>query len=819
MKDNRHAIWSDQQIIEWNEGYPIGNGRLGAMVLGGALNERIGLNHDMLLRRYWKYQKRNFAEIIPEMRSLCLDEKWDEAHELVLTKLPSSGRPLYVNPLMPASDLGLFQEARDGAQDDIKNYSRTLDMETGIVTVEYEIDGVLYKREHFCSWHAGVIVVRLNSPNRVGHLSGQVTLSRLLDPDCEISGSSKLGEVALECEFEEGVRFATAVKVLQHGGRLTNGRREYTPIGGEIPGPDLNGMSFIFREPEALERSAGVSTCFDSCDEVTLLIAVSTDDEADNPLEYCLNKLADVPADYEELKRQHIADHKSIYNRVSLNIAEQHTSRTTADLIKEAIDTDQSSPELVEKMFNMGRYMAINSGRPAPAGQPFSTPITLQGIWNQDRRPAWDCDYHLDLNFTMCYWPLEMVNLSDHLIPVMDWVEHVLPQARIACQDMFGCDGVWFAGCCDRNTLGNSDDLGFYWASGAPWVAQILWHHWEYSGDVDFLRDRLYPFLKELATFYKGALWENEDGQLVIFPGYSPEMGIKNRKRYCAISSPSTMDIELSREVLTNVLAASELLGMDDNMRAEWSQMLSKIPQPVIGERGDLLEWMEDHEPVDPGHRHRSHFVSMSPGDRITPEDTPEYSEAIRKSLEVRQTSGRDRGCSLTWVWDQHIRSRLYEGDKAMFEFNFNAKNHVMDNLLMSLLDWRETSTTLNWFQRRIFQIEAGIGMVASIAEMFFQDRRGLLRLLPALPTSLADGNLTGFRARGGFEVDLAWKAGKLTEAKITSLRGTPCRVKFFGGETAVNVEADGKSQKLTVADACIEFPTETGKTYTITPA
>ncbi len=808
--ESQHVIWSHKPAGEWAEGYPIGNGRIGGMVLGDPLCDRVGLNHDRLWRNFWSYQEHHTAEIMPEIRRLCLEGKWDDAHDLLLTRIPASGAALYVNPMVPACDLGIYPFH---GSDPISDYQRQLDMDTGIVTLSYTAGGIRYTREYFSSWPEGVMVIRL-SAGQAARIRGEVTLSRLLDPDCVVTGNSKLGEVVLQGEFEEGVRFATVVRVVQHGGRLTGGRTEYQPPAGQMPPKDLNGLQFIFREKDPPGPPMGVSTCFDCADEVLLLAAIGTEDESSDPLTWCREKLASVPADFSKLSGEHMRDHQQFYRRVSLNLVSRPEAIPADELVKKACDTGTASPALIEKLFNIGRYTAIASGRPAAKGQPSSAPITLQGIWNQDRHPAWDCDYHLDLNLEMCYWPLEMVNLPEFIEPVTDWIDNVMPEARLAAKDLFGCRGAHMCGVADLRHLGNVDDLCFGWVGSGGWVGQMLWHHWEYTVDMDFLRTKLYPFLKEVGQFYEDVLIEDRQGRLIPVPSDSPEMGIKGRKQpYSSISSPSTIDLELIHEVFTHLLISGQLLGLDSEKRNKWNRILEKLPMPVINQDGVLQEWMEDHEPIDPGHRHRSHFISFCPGDRMTRETTPEYIEPIRKALNIRQQAGRDRGCSLTWTWDAQILARLYEGDLALKEISFTVSNHVMDNLLMSLLDWRETATTLNWFRRKLFQLEASIQCVAAITELFFQDRRGLLRILPAVPGVLPEGQIKGLRARGGFEVDISWSKGRLVDARITSLRGGACRVKVFNLVGEFEVIADHQ-RLMSSQNGMAEFDTQIGKQY-----
>jgi alpha-L-fucosidase 2 len=811
--ESNHILRSHKTAAEWAEGYPLGNGRLGAMVLGDPLRERVSLNHDRLWRDFWAYQEHGTAQDLPELRRLVTAGKWDEAHDLVITRIPVSSQALYLNPFVPVGDLGIYPFH---GSDAISDYRRSLDLDTATAEVTYVAAGVRYRREYLASWPAGLIAIRLSAA-QAGRVRGEVTLSRLLDPDCDVTGSSRPGEVVLQGVFEEGVRFAAAVRVIQRGGRLTGGRRVYQPPVGPTPPRDVNGLQFIFREKDYPHDPIGVSTCFDCCDEVLLLVAMATQDEAgDDPVGWCRRKLDAAPTDFRRIREEHVRDHQGLYRRVHLGLGAPGSAAAPEDLIQEARRTGTAPAALVELVYNMGRYLAIASGRPAAAGQPAKAPINLQGLWNQDRRPAWDCDYHLDLNLQMCYWPLSMANLGELVPPMADWIVSLLPQARRVAADLFGCRGALFSGVCDLRHVGNVDDLCFAWTGAGPWVAQVLWQHWEYSGDRDFLARTVYPLLRELGTFYEEYLVLDAQGRLVPVPSASPEMGIKGRKRYSAISSPSTIDLELIREVLSHLLAASELLGMDAERRAPWSAILAKVPLPAIDGSGCLLEWLEPHEPFDPSHRHRSPLIGLCPGDRITREETPQYHEAARRLLAVRQQS-RDTTCALASTWDTQLLARLYDGDAALREIDLIARTWLIDSILLSICDWHEDAKTLNWFPgRKVYQIEASICMVAAISEMLLQDRGGVLRLLPALPTAWPEGEVSGLRTRGGFEVGLSWAGGRLAQASIRSLRGERCRIAAPDSAGSLSVRHEGLRHEAVLNAGVLEFATQNGAIYLV---
>ena len=822
----KHVIWSSQAASVWQEGYPIGNGRLGGMVLGNPLQEQIGLNHDRLWRRYWKYYKHYIAEDMPKLKQLCLEEKWDEAYELMKGKIPASGRAVYVNPFVPVGDLGLYPYHFGNT--DFTDYERQLDMDEGIVKVSYKAGRFRYQREYFASKPAGVLVFHI-AASRAARTSGEVSLYRMLDSECKVTGSATLDELVMEGRFEEGVRFAGVVRVINRGGRLTGGLKEYLPPDGNAPQAGqlgyLQGPSIWFRfrnQPHPAEPR-GVSTRFDAANDVTFLVAMATDHEdSKDPVGFCRRKLDLVPTDYEKLRDEHIRDYQRLYRRVSISLTEvPKQPQPTDELVQGAVKSGEGSPLLYEKLFNFGRYLAISSGRPADKGQPYKAPINLQGIWNQDPRPAWDCDYHLDLNIEMCYWALPMVNLVELTGPLVDWAYALLPQAQEAARDIYGVGGAVYIVTCDAQNLGNIDDLFFLDNTGVSgWLAQMLWLVWEYNHDPEQLRCKIYPILRKIGQFYEEFLIKDGQGRLVPVPSGSPEICPAGRKFSSMLSAPSTFDLELIRQVFTNLREASEILNVDSDKRAVWSKILEKLPYPTLNSDGRLLEWLEkDYEVTDPGHRHRAHLVGFCPGDRITAEDTPDYNEGVRKALARRLAYGDLTSTSIDKVWDAQIFARLYDSTKAMEKLNAAVRNNTMGNLLMCICDWREGGRGLHWFgNQRVFQIEASFGMLSAITEMLLQDRRGLLRLLPALPPEWHSGEIKGLLARGGFEVDMVWKDSSLVGAKIKSRRGGLCRLKSFTTDAKLEVLQYGNKVQVASHDGIIEFQTKQGESYLIKP-
>jgi alpha-L-fucosidase 2 len=809
-------IWSAQPAAIWAEGYPIGNGRLGGMVLGQPLAERVGLNHDRLWRRYWTYQDRHLGGVFPAYQQLCLAGRFDEAIALMKDKVIGQGQGIYVNPFVPVGDLGLYPAHAENVA--ITNYRRRLDLATGVVEVSYAAGGVAFRREYVASWPAGVMAVRLEA-DRAGSIAGAYSLYRLPDSECAVTGRAEAGQLIMEGRFTEGVAFAAVVRVLKSGGRFIPGQTPYVQPPGPVA-PKHEKFAFGFREFVHPPQPCGISLGVEGADAVTLLVAMTTDREAAGDLVgHCLARLDAAGDDYQRLKREHVDDHRRVYSRVHLRLAPAPAEPVpTPELVERVRRTGVAGPEVFERVFNLGRYLGIAAGRPAPSGAPPKAPINLQGLWNEDPRPAWDCDYHLDLNVQMCYWGLGLVNLGELGGPLADWAFSLLPQARHAATDLYGLAGACYGGVNDVENLGNLDDL-FLLATGTnAWLAQSLWQVWEYTGDEALLRAKIYPVIREIGRFYEGLLREDAKGRLVTAPSGSPENTPKGYPVQSVLSVMSTFDIELLHDLFGNLITASGCLGVDGDCVPRWTEILRKLPLPTINAEGRLLEWLEqDYVTDDPGHRHRSHLVGVCPGQRINWETTPEYAAAALNALALRHSFGGKGSCTLDVVSDAQIYARLYRPAEALDKLRDLVANHAMGNLLLCLCDWRPESG-LRWFgDRRVFQVEACFGAMAAVTDLLLQDRGGLLRLLPALPAAWADGSIKGLRARGGFEVDLRWAGGRLAEARIVSLRGLPCRIKAGGAAgNRMVVTRQGQPVPMTAQDGTVSFTTTTDGEYVL---
>jgi alpha-L-fucosidase 2 len=757
----------DRPASEWLTALPVGNGHLGAMVFGRVADERIPLNDDTLWDGYAHDTTNPEAlQYLPEVRRLVFAGKYEEAMDVAGKHFMS--RPARIKPYQPLADLWIETPPHHRMQD----YGRELDLATGIARVTYRAGDAVYTREVFASAPDDVIVVRL-AADQPGRVAARVRLSRFQDAHVELGedghGLLLQGQITRVEEgtgANRGLRFAACLRAVAEGGKLAG---------------------------------SGDAVRVDDANAVTLIIAGATSFRGKEPVAACRARLAAAAGkSFAALRAAHVKDHEAIAGRMTLDLGPAANPDATVDQRLAALRRGGNDPALMALHFAMGRYLLMGSSRPG------NLPANLQGLWNEHLAPAWNADYHLNINLQMNYWPAEVTALGDLAGPFFDYVESLVPSGRKTAQVHYGARG-WVA-----HHL--SDIWGFttpadgavgVWPMGAAWLAQHFWEHYLFTGDRAFLARRAYPLMKEAATFLLDYLVADPQGRLVTNPSHSPENvfiakdGTKSKFTY-----GSTMDLEIVNDLFTSTSAAAERLGVDQPFRATLAAALARLAPLQVSPSGRLQEWIEDFKEVDPGHRHISHLFAVYPGRQITLRGTPALAAAARKSLEFRLANGGGKtGWSRAWI--AAMWARFEDGDRAY-------------ESLKALLAENTSDGLLDLHPPRIFQIDGNEGATAAMAEMLLQSHTGDVHLLPALPRAWPEGRARGLRARGGHTVDVAWKAGALTEARLAPTITGPCRVR---SAKPLEVWLDGRPVTVTRPEPTVAaFPATAGKSYLLRP-
>jgi hypothetical protein len=775
---SEHALWyrtpADSSIII-RTGLVIGNSQVGGIVSGGVDEDRIYLSEKSLW--HGSNTKGNGSRpgagaYLQSLREAIVAGDHVLADQIFHTKW--AGDHADFGSFSTLGVLHLDFETLKGAA--VSDYRRDLDLAQGVLRTSFRHDGADYVREYFCSYPAKIMAIRLtcSQPSRI-------TVSAAFStPQKSPHSTSAAGDtLTLEGSFA-AMDYETSLKLLHDGGTLSSG-----PANVKVSGAN----------------------------SVTIILAAATSYVLEwphyrggKPKAIVAGRLANAGSDYEALKSSHISDYRELYDRVKLNLAPVPAVPTDELL---AAYTAANSQAMDELYFHYARYLLISSSRPG------TLPANLNGMWSELTNPPWDGQYTCDINVQDTYWLAELGNLTECAIPLIDWISDLIPSGRITARNHYNVTGGGWVMHSQGNVWGFTGIKPWNWcgpqASNGAWLAQNVWEKYAFTLDTAYLKSTLYPILKGAAQFWAESLMRDKDGTLVSCPGVSAEQG-RIQWNIDALSKGSTMDQALIWQLFSNVIKASEILGVDADFRRELYQKRDSLSLPQVGARGQIREWKdyEDQAGHD-GHRHLSEHLGLYPLNMYTPTRFPELYAAAGVSTKLAIKAGGEIGqYGFTTGQLCNQFARLYDGRQAHGRYAYNLKSLTLPNLL---------GTTVR--NKSIYLMENNTAMAAGLIEMLVQSHQdSIIHLLPALPDVWPSGSVSGLCARGGFEVSMMWTNKQLVPGTVVikSKKGAICRVKndFYLRNNFHILDSAGKPISYTRLNDVFEFPTQANTEYTI---
>ncbi len=745
-------LWYDSPTDIWTEALPIGNGRIGAMIFGGVEREHIQFNEETL----WTgepidYVKEGASKYLGEIRQLLFDGEQDEATQLALEQFMSN--PIIQSQYQPFGDLYIDFEGHTN----FSNYKRELDLGEAIHRVSYDVGDVAYERETFVSAPDQVMAIAL-SASKKGALNFALSLESLHeDMSVSIEDGAMILRVAVADGEDRGINYQS---------KLWGEAKLKIETDGDV---QFAGGELVVRGGSKASIYLTAATNYVNYNDVSGEPRTKTD--------AIFNKLGG--KSFSKIKRDHIKDYCELFDRFDINFStnEKMLQPTNVRLLDFNSKGDDS--DLIALYVKYGRYLMLSSSREG------TYPANLQGIWNDKLIPMWASRYTANINVEMNYWIAELTNLSECHDAFFNLIEQVAETGERTAKEYYDASG-W---CMHHNTdiwrgsaAVNHSNHGIF-QGGGGWVSLHFWDHYLYTGDKDFLGERGYPIMKGAAQFYNDVLVEDpKTGWLVTSPTNSPETG--------GLVYGATMDIEIINALFKACIEAADILSIDQEFADELASKLERMAPYQIGEHNQLQEWVEDRDNIKDKHRHVSHLWGVYPGKEINWEENPDMMRAAKQSLLYRGDDGT--GWSLAWkisFWARFLDSeRVYKLIEMMFrpvttsKTGYGAGGGSYANLFCA---------------HPPFQIDGNLGAPAGIIEMLMQSHLNRIDILPALPSKLPEGSISGVCARGGFELSFSWSEGKLNHIELLSKNGGECRIKYGDKIITINTKR-GKRYDVT---------------------
>lgn len=747
--DSKPALVYSRPSAKWMGALPLGNGRLGAMVYGGTDVETIALNEVTMWSGQPDPEANNLCgpDRLREMREAFLSGDYKRGNDLGWQYLCGHGKSFGTN--LPFGDLLI--ETGGG---DVSGYRRELALDEAVARVGFVCGGTRFSREYFASNPAQALVVRYTA-DKAHALSATVSMRMLRHSEVTARANQIdiTGDARFDKNGEGGVRFRGIVRVMADGGSV---------------------------------RAVGDRLVVDRADAMTIIVDIRTDFQNLNYRSQCLNTVETAASrPYDELKREHVADFKAIFDRMDIDLGRPTTDANTTDEMFAEAHKGLSNPAFDALFFKYGRYMQISSSR-----ENSPLPSNLQGIWNDNLacNMPWTCDYHLDINIQQNYWSANIANMAETNAPLFTYIGLLAKYGSVTARKMYGCGG-WVAHTINNVWGDTAPGSACSWAmnvTAGAWMATHLWTHYEYTLDKDYLREVGYPLLKETAQFFVDYMVEDpKTGYLLSGPSISPENGFKGADgRGYSLSMMPTIDRAVIYDIYNACIQSAKILGIDDDFSRRLQRDIKKLPPLRLLDNGELAEWYLDVVRDDPSHRHASHLLALYPFGQISPFKTPGLAEGCRLFLENQTSHANWEDTEWTRGNNINFYARLLDGEKAYESLKGLYTGFMRENLMTV------SPAGIAGAESDIFSFDATEAAVAGVCEMLLQSYDGMLNFLPALPKAWKNGSIKGVCARGGIEADFAWKNRKVVSATLRSRVDQTVSVRVNGKEKTVELKA-----------------------------